>query len=202
MLHPRFVRALGAYSPRGPYLRVLDEAGTDEILDKCLYHDLRVYLPQFLSMEDRMSMAVSLESRVPLLDHRIVELIGRVPPALKVSGRQPKRLLKEVVRTLLPENIRERRDKRPFPIPVERWFAGELADTVRSILGSPQCLDRGIFHPDRLREDVISPSMAWPLINLELWFRIFVDCDPYWVEQVATLATPRLVHSNGTLNRS
>jgi asparagine synthase (glutamine-hydrolysing) len=202
MLHPGFVRGLRDYSPRAPYLRVLDEAGTAEILDKCLYHDLRVYLPQFLSMEDRMSMAVSLESRVPLLDHRIVELMARVPPALKVSGRQPKRLLKEIVRSLLPEKILERRDKRPFPIPVERWFAGELADTVRSILRSPQCLDRGVFHPDRLREDIMSPGMVWPLINLELWFRIFVDCDPYWVQQANTLAAPPLSRSKGAPSHS
>ena len=129
LLHPGFVQTLGGYSPRGAYLRAFHEAGTDEILDKCLYHDLRVYLPQFLALEDRMSMAVSLESRVPLLDHRVVELVARIPPALKVSGREPKRLLKEIVRPLLPASIRERRDKRPFPIPVGQWFAGELAST-------------------------------------------------------------------------
>jgi len=197
MLHPRFVQMLGGYSPRGCYLRVFQEARTDEILDKCLYHDLRVYLPQLLAMEDRMSMAVSLESRVPLLDHRVVELIGRIPPALKVSGRQPKRLLREITRPLLPESIRERRDKRPFPIPMREWLAGELAGTMRDILRSPQCLDRGVFHPDRLREDDLSPDVVWPLINLELWFRIFVDQDPHWVEQAETLATSRLVHSDG-----
>jgi len=198
MLHPGFVQTLGGYSPRGAYLRAFHEASTDEILDKCLYHDLRVYLPQFLAMEDRTSMAVSLESRVPLLDHRVVELVARIPPALKVSGRQPKRLLKEIVRPLLPASIRERRDKRPFPIPVERWLAGELAGTVQDILRSPQCLDRGVFHPDRLREDVMSPDVVWPLINLELWFRIFVDRDPHWVEQAETLATSRLLHSSDT----
>jgi asparagine synthase (glutamine-hydrolysing) len=202
MLHPGFVQTLGGYTPRRAYLRPFHEARTDEILDKCLYHDLRIYLPQFLALEDRMSMAVSLESRVPLLDHRVVELVGRIPPALKVSGRQPKRLLKEIVRPLLPESIRERRDKRPFPIPVGRWFAGELASTVHDILRSPQCLDRGVFHPDRLREGVMSPDVVWPLINLELWFRIFVDRDPQWVEQAETLATSRLLHSSDTPVRS
>jgi asparagine synthase (glutamine-hydrolysing) len=202
MLHPGFIQSLGGYSPRGPYLRVLHEASTNEILDKCLYHDLRVYLPQLLAMEDRMSMAVSLESRVPLLDHRVVELVARIPPALKVKGRQPKWLLKEVVRALLPESIRERRDKRPFPIPVERWFAGELAHMVRDILRSPQCLDRGVFHPDRLREDVMSPDVVWPLINLELWFRIFIDRDPYWVEQAATLAATARQAEDGKFGRS
>ncbi len=202
MLHPRFVQTLGGYSPRGAYLRAFHEASTDEILDKCLYHDLRVYLPQFLALEDRMSMAVSLESRVPLLDHRVVELVARIPPALKVSGHRPKRLLKELVRPLLPASIRERRDKRPFPIPVGRWLAGELAGTVQDILRSPRCLDRGVFHPDRLREGVMSPDVVWPLINLELWFRIFVDREPYWVEQAAALATSRLLHSSDIPVRS
>jgi len=202
MLHPGFVQTLGGYSPRGAYLRAFHEASTDEILDKCLYHDLRVYLPQFLALEDRMSMAVSLESRVPLLDHRVVELVARIPPALKVSGRQPKRLLKEIVRPLLPASIRERRDKRPFPIPVGRWLAGELAGTVRDILLSPRCLDRGVFHPDRLREGVLSPDVVWPLINLELWFRIFVDREPHWTEQAAALATARLLPSSDIPVRS
>jgi asparagine synthase (glutamine-hydrolysing) len=189
MLHPRFVQTLGGYSPRGACLRPFHEASTDEILDKCLYNDLRVYLPLFLALEDRMSMAVSLESRVPLLDHRVVELMGRIPPSVKVNGLQPKRLLKEIVRPLLPESIRNRRDKRPFPIPHGRWFAGELAGIVQDILRSPSCLDRGIFHPDRLREGNLSANTIWPIINLELWFRIFVDRDPYWVEQALTLTT-------------
>jgi len=202
MLHPGFVQTLGGYSPRGAYLRAFHEASTDEILDKCLYHDLRVYLPLFLALEDRMSMAVSLESRVPLLDHRVVELVARIPPALKVSGRQPKRLLKEIVRPLLPASIRERRDKRPFPIPVGRWLAGELAGTVQDILLSPRCLDRGVFHPDRLREGVMSPAVVWPLINLELWFRIFVDREPHWTEQATALATSRLLPSSDIPVRS
>jgi asparagine synthase (glutamine-hydrolysing) len=192
-LHPRFVQALGGYSPRDDYLRPLREANTHEPLDKCLYHDLRVYLPDLLAMEDRMSMAVSLESRVPLLDHRIVELIARIPPALKVSGRQPKRLLREIVRPLLPESIRTRRDKSPFPIPVGQWFGGDLAHTVRDILQSPRCLDRGVFQPDELRQRTIPPMLAWPLVNIELWFRIFVDGDTRW----ARPSVPALM-SNGS----
>ena len=194
LLHSRFVRRLGGYSPRQRYVGALYEATTDEILDKCLYHDLRVYLPQLLAMEDRMSMAVSLESRVPLLDHRIVELMGRIHPTLKVRGRQPKRLLKEIVRPLLPGKICERQDKRPFPVPVRRWLSGELAGAVRDILQSPRCLDRGIFDPDRLREGVISARHVWQLVNIELWFRIFVDRDPYWVEQAASLTVPLGAH--------
>ena len=197
MLHRRFVEGLGGYSPREVYLQSFQEAGTSDILDKCLYHDLHVYLPQFLALEDRMSMAVSLESRVPLLDHRIVELMGRIPSSLKVSGRQPKRLLKEIARPLLPESILERRDKRPFPIPHGRWFAGELS-AVKDILRSPACLDRGIFDPDRLRENNLSADAVWPIINLELWFRIFIDRDPYWVEQASRLRNTKITSAQSS----
>jgi asparagine synthase (glutamine-hydrolysing) len=190
-LHPRFLQGLAGYSPRAAYVQPLREAKTDETLDKCLYHDLRVYLPQLLAMEDRMSMAVSLESRVPLLDHRIVELLARIPPALKVSGRWPKRLLREVLRPLLPESVRERRDKSPFPVPVSQWLARELAGDVRAILRSAPCLDRGVFNPDRLRDDELPPALAWPIVNIELWFRIFIDRDPEWLEPARALAAPR-----------
>jgi asparagine synthase (glutamine-hydrolysing) len=191
MLHPSFVRELRGYSPREDYLRPLREADTGETLDKCLYHDLRVYLPQLLSMEDRMSMSVSLESRVPLLDHRIVELVARIPPALKVRGRRPKRLLREVVRPLVPESIRERKDKSPFPVPFAQWFTRELSSAVRDILRSPRSLDRGVFHPDRLRADAMSPHWAWQAVNIELWFRIFVDRDRQSVERATSLTAPK-----------
>ena len=187
MLHPRFVQKLAGYSPRESYLRPLREAKTDEILDQGLYHDLRVYLQDLLAMEDRLSMAVSLESRVPLLDHRIVELVSRIPPTLKVSGRQPKRLLIDVARPLLPASILARRDKRPFPIPLEKWFADRLFSAAQEVLRSPRCLDRGVFHPDRLRADTLSPGRTWSLINVELWYRIFVDRDPHWLEQIRSL---------------
>jgi asparagine synthase (glutamine-hydrolysing) len=189
MLHPRFVQTLGGYSPRESYLRPLREAKTDQPLDQALYHDLRVYLQDLLAMEDRLSMAVSLESRVPLLDHRIVELVARIPPALKVTGREPKRLLRDVARPLLPASVLARRDKRPFPIPVEKWFGDQLFSGAQAVLKSPRCLDRGVFHPDRLRTETLTPGLAWSLINVELWYRIFVDRDPQWIEQTRSLTT-------------
>jgi asparagine synthase (glutamine-hydrolysing) len=190
LLQARFARSLDDYSPRDSYLRPMLEAPTSDPLDRCLYHDLRVYLPHLLAMEDRMSMAVSLESRVPLLDHRVVDLTARIPSAFKVSGREPKRLLREVVRPLLPPSILDRRDKRPFPIPVEQWLEASLFDTVRSILRTPRSLDRGIFDPDRLRENDLGLSDLWPILNVELWYRIFIDRDPVWVERAAALRTP------------
>lgn len=187
MVDPRFLHALGGYTPRDDYICPLQEAPTDELLDKCLYHDLRSYLPTLLQMEDRASMAVSLESRVPLLDHRLVEMMATVPPALKVWGRQPKHLLREIAASVIPETVRTRRDKSSFPVPLGPWFAGRLAGMVRSILRSPQCLDRGIFNPDRLREDGLSPATMWQVLNVELWFRIFIDRDRIWLERALAL---------------
>jgi asparagine synthase (glutamine-hydrolysing) len=200
MLDRRFLRAIGGYTPREDYLRPLREAPTDELLDRCLYHDQRSYLPMLLQMEDRASMAVSLESRVPLLDHRLVELMATVPPALKVWGREPKRLLREIAVSVIPESVRGRRDKSPFPVPLGPWFAGGLAGMVRGILHSPQCLDRGIFNPDRIREDGLSPATLWQLLNVELWFRIFIDRDRTWLER-ATLLQSRATDGIGVNRR-
>ena len=189
MLHPRFVHARPATLRVESYLRPLREAKTDEILDKCLYHDLRVYLQDSWLWRIGSAWPVSLESRVPFLDHRIVELVARIPPALKVRERQPKHLLSEVARPLLPASIVDRRDKSPFPIPLEQWFADKLFGAASDLLKSERCLDRGVLHPDRLREKTIPPSLAWQLINIELWYRICVDRDPKWVEQTKLLTS-------------
>ena len=98
----RFVASLGDYAPEAEYLQAFDGAPTDRLLDRCLYHDLKVYLPQLLHKEDRASMAVSLESRLPLLDHRIVELLATVPPEHKVPGLEPKALLRRAASQWLP----------------------------------------------------------------------------------------------------
>ena len=92
-----------------------------------------------------MSMSVSVESRVPLLDHRIVEFMATVPPHQKVPGMQPKGLLRDAARGSIPEMIRKRQDKRPFPVPFEFWVHGVLDDLSREVLLSPQSLDRGIL---------------------------------------------------------
>jgi asparagine synthase (glutamine-hydrolysing) len=140
-------------------------------------------------------MAVSLESRVPLLDHRIVEFLATVPPERKVAGLRPKHLLRQAAARLLPEEIWQNRDKRGFPVPGSFWKTQRLADTVRQILLSKPSVERGIFNVDSLREACLDPGGAalfWPLVNVELWFRIFIDRDPFWVgkaeETRATLA--------------
>ena len=190
-LHARFLRDLGGYSPRADYLRPFVEAPTDSPFDRCLYHDLRCYLPTLLHMEDRASMAVSLESRVPLLDHRVIEFLATVPPEQKVPEGISKQLLRTAMTGRLPEEVLARRDKGPFLVPTGAWFDTTLAPLVRKVLHSPACLDRGVLDPDHLRNQPPAGSNLWMLLNLELWFRIFIDQDPEWVSRTGAIQEDR-----------
>jgi len=190
IFHKDFIRQLGGYSPRDEYVRPFFETNTDQTLDKCLYHDLRVYLPALLHLEDRVSMALSIESRVPLLDYRIVEVMATVPPERKVNGLVPKYLLREAVSALLPQKVLQRKDKLGFPVPGRFWFSKEVKELVRNVLLSRACLERGIFNPQAIKEAVSANNslLIWFPLNIELWFRMFIDRDPYWLSQARTKA--------------
>ena len=181
LLHPGLIRRFGNYSSAGDYLRPWTEAPTDELFDRCLYHDLVTYLPHLLMKEDRASMAVSLESRVPLLDYRIIEYMATVPAEDKVPGRVPKAILREVATPLLPERIVRRDDKTGFPVPYREWVAAQVAPQVRALLGSEASLDRGVFNPRVLRDPGLSPDEMLTMLNIEVWFRVFIDRDPAWL---------------------
>lgn len=120
------------------------EAGGDD--DRMLHQDLRMYLPDdILTKVDRMSMAVSLEARVPLLDHRIVEFAGTVPFGLKYNEGESKRLVKHALRDHVPASLLRQR-KRGFAMPVHAWFRGDLADVFRDAVlsrGSDGWLNAG-----------------------------------------------------------
>ena len=187
LVSPAFVSALADYSPLEEYLAPFRMAPTSELLDRCLYHDLRSYLPALLHMEDRMSMSVSVESRAPLLDHLIVEFMATLSPQQKVPGMEPKGLLRAAAKGSIPEIIRKRQDKRPFPVPFDHWAGGILNDVSREVLLSPQSLDRGVIHPDRLRRWDLTNQELWTALNIELWFQLFIDNDPVWMEQAKVL---------------
>jgi asparagine synthase (glutamine-hydrolysing) len=155
------------------------------MLDRCLYHDLRVYLPQLLHKEDRASMAVSIESRVPLLDYRIVELMATVPPSQKIPDNVPKGLLRNAAAAWVPAEILQRRDKVPFTVPMKDWFGGVLTPLAKEIVNSPACLDRGVFDPDVIRRGLLDESELVSLLNIELWFRIYIDKDPWSLAQTS-----------------
>jgi asparagine synthase (glutamine-hydrolysing) len=136
-------------------------------------------LPALLHVEDRVSMAASIESRVPLLDHRIADLVTRMPPAMKFKGAEMKYILKKAIHGLLPASVMARKDKMGFPVPLHLWARNRSANFFKDVLLSRACRQRGLFDPagvERLmqREEAFGRRL-WGLLNIELWYQQFID---------------------------
>ena len=167
--------------PRSPWRSFL-ESGRMHWLSALQYMDIKNYLPNdILTKVDRMSMAHSIEARVPLLDHKFVEFAATIPPELKLKGKTTKYIFKKAMEGILPDEILYR-SKRGFAIPLGRWFRGQLSLYVRDLLLSRKCLNRGLFqrsYIERLIElnDRKRPLdlQLWTLITFELWCRRFID---------------------------
>jgi asparagine synthase (glutamine-hydrolysing) len=140
----------GAYRSEEVFARfgaIFNHPDTLSYYNKMTHFDLVAGLPALLQVEDRVSMAASLESRVPLLDHRIVDHIASVPPALKFKGGELKYLLKRATRDLVPPKVRARKDKMGFPVPLHLWAKGPAREFFHDILLSPTARTRGIYNP-------------------------------------------------------
>ena len=154
-------------------------------LSAAQYLDLKHYLPlDILTKVDRMSMAHSIETRVPLLDHRLVEFAATIPPELQMRRGATKALFKRAMRGILPDEIVDR-PKHGFAIPLGRWFRGRLGPFVRDLLLGPTSRRRGIFnlgYVERLieRHEQGRPLdlQLWTLVSFELWCRTFLDAPP------------------------
>ena len=144
-----------------------------------LRQDLTGYLPALLQIEDRMSMASSVESRVPLLDDSVIELAASMHSRWKVRGGVTKRVLRDAVRDLLPQKVFDRRDKRGIPTPFGIWIRGPLKDYAQSIITDPMLKRAGILDTklvERLfkwhcsgRSDL--GGMLWRPIAVGLWLQ-------------------------------
>ncbi len=160
---------------------VFNHPDTRSYYNKMTHYDMVTNLPALLQVEDRVTMAHSLESRVPLLDHRITDLVASVPPGMKFKGGEPKHILKRAIGDLLPREIMERKDKMGFPVPLHLWARGRSRDFFAEILLSSRCRQRGLFDVSEV-EKLMSYEPAfsrrlWGLLNLELWYRTFIDRD-------------------------
>ncbi len=169
----------GGYSTAEAFCAEFDGVQSDHLIDRMLYIDIKNHLQSLLHLEDRTSMAASLESRLPLLDYRIVEYALAQPAALRFAGGRPKHLLKEAVRGVVPRAIVERKDKMGFPVPIFEWFGGELKEYVEDILLGQRTRTRGFFDMASVERSVRSEKpfgrTVWGLLSLELWFRQFFD---------------------------
>jgi asparagine synthase (glutamine-hydrolysing) len=145
--------------------------------------DFETYLPEdVLTKVDRMSMAHSIETRVPLLDNTVIDYAATLPSRVKIRGRRRKHVLKEAVQPLLPAGILDRR-KQGFGIPLGTWFRGGLTDLFSDVLESPRARQRGYFEPafvSRLVKEHLSGRRdhtlrLWQLTVFELWHRHYLD---------------------------
>jgi asparagine synthase (glutamine-hydrolysing) len=158
-------------------------SGTADPLGTLLYLDGRTYLPgDILTKVDRMSMAASLETRSPLLDHELIEFTAAIPSALKLNGGRTKYIFKKAMEGIVPNEILYR-EKQGFGVPIGRWINHQLNERVREDLTGPRAIERGYFdqayvkrllaeHGSGRRDHAYS---IWVLWMLELWHRKFVD---------------------------
>jgi asparagine synthase (glutamine-hydrolysing) len=152
--------------------------------DKMTHFDFKCLLPALLQVEDRMSMAHGLESRVPLLDHPLVEFAATVPADVKFKGGNMKHLIKSEFADDLPPEIVNRRDKMGFPVPLKQWFDGELSGFVQEIFQGMVEKQRPYINPKAILKNLGSESRfsrkTWGLLCMELWYQAFHDRASEW----------------------
>jgi asparagine synthase (glutamine-hydrolysing) len=153
--------------------------GETDYLNGMSRFDFKRLLPALLQVEDRMSMAHGLESRVPFLDHPLIEFAATIPPALKYPGGRLKELLRASYEDKLPTSLFQREDKMGFPVPLTQWYGGEVGDFIRDTFHSDRARQRAFLNSDKAMENFSSDSTysrkTWGLLNLELWHQTFYD---------------------------
>lgn len=167
-----------------PYQTSLDAFGATDaeaMLDRLLAVDLKTYLHELLMKQDQMSMAASIESRVPFLDHKLVEFAAKLPLKMKLRGLTTKYILRRAMRNRLPKEILSR-SKMGFPVPVGTWLRGRFSHLTDEYILSERARNRGIFDIDWVRALIARHQAGenhaerlWMLINFEIWQRRFLD---------------------------
>lgn len=168
-----------------------EKSSSGSLLQRLLYTDIKTYLVELLMKQDNMSMAASIESRVPFLDHVLVEWATRAPASIQIRGTAGKWILKKSMEDLLPRSIIYR-PKQGFPTPWSGWLAGAQLDATEQLLLEPRSMSRGFFkqsaieklfreHRSRYRDHY---DKIWRLLNLELWHRVCLEGESHeWAGQ-------------------
>ena len=154
------------------------------------HFDFKTLLPALLQVEDRVSMAHGLESRVPLLDHRLVELAATIPADIKFKDGTMKHVFKRSLRSLVPDVIAERRDKMGFPVPLTEWLHGEAREFAIDTLSSTAAQGRVLFDNRKVLAGLEGESRfgrkIWGLLCLELWHQTFHDKESHFRSLLTT----------------
>jgi asparagine synthase (glutamine-hydrolysing) len=170
------------YQPEAMFAQfqaVFNHPDTRSYYNKMTHFDLVTNLPALLHVEDRVSMASSLESRVPLLDYRLTDLVTSMPPRMKFRGGELKYMLKRAAGSIVPTSVAERKDKMGFPVPLQQWVTGSAHRFFEDVLLSDRARQRGLFNTDEvatlMRTESAYGRKLWGLLNLELWYQQFID---------------------------
>ena len=172
------------------FLRYWQSRSEGTLLQRMLYADQKTYLVELLMKQDQMSMAASIESRVPFLDHTLVEFAMSIPDHLKLHGKTQKYVFKEAVADLLPAGIIHRK-KMGFPTPLRQWLREPRARPLLDALLEPDGLLAGYFDMDAVRRLIVQhragshdgTDRIWNLLNLQIWGDTFLTGRPAkWLE--------------------
>jgi len=182
LLMPETIEQMGGINPYATVQEVLKQTDACSPLDRLLYADIKTYLHELLMKQDQMSMAASVESRVPFLDHKLVEFTSSLPERLKLRGWTTKYVLRQSMKGVLPSAILDRA-KMGFPVPVGSWFRGAYRSLLDEYVLSNRATERNIFNRKFVRElveqhqrgEADHSERLWSLVNLEMWFRCFID---------------------------
>lgn len=175
--------ALGSYSPYDTFHAIFrgGNVGKESYFDSMTHFDFKTLLPALLHVEDRVSMAHGLESRVPMLDHPLVELAATIPSDIKFKDGSMKHLLRAATRSIIPSAISDRQDKMGFPVPLQEWMRerGPVRDLITDVLSSSRALQRDFVDNrvvlSKLDREPQFGRKLWGLLSLELWQRAFHD---------------------------
>jgi asparagine synthase (glutamine-hydrolysing) len=177
-----FANAINREFSIEPVSKLFSAVKNASVLDQMLYIDTKTWLPDDLLIKaDKMTMANSLELRVPLLDHRLLEFAASLPAHYKLKGFTLKYIWKKALSKRIPDAILKRR-KAGFPVPYESWLRNEFRETVRSILTDQQTTQRGYFDKTSVEKLINANHQRgayakeiFSLVTLELWHRMFLD---------------------------
>jgi len=200
LLTPEAREQIGSLDPYETVHKLLDQTDAISVLDRLLYSDIKTYLHELLMKQDQMSMATSIESRVPFLDHKLVEFTASLPERLKLRGWTTKYILRKSMKHVLPEAILSR-SKMGFPVPIGAWLRGAHAPVVDEYILGDRTMSRGIFDANFVRALVKRHQAGgenhaerlWALINFEIWLRQFFDGEK---SLEAKCLEPELVHAS------
>ncbi len=182
LISPGYLEQIDLDDPLRHYREHIAAVPEASPLNRALYADLKLYLPgDLLTLTDRMSMAHSLEVRVPFLDHHLLEFAARIPARHKLRGMKLKNVLKVAVRDLLPEDFFTRR-KMGFSAPIAVWFRQELRSFVEEVLSPSALKEIGVFRPEAVRAILDQhfgrranhDNVIWALISFMVWHEQYI----------------------------